>query len=52
MEPSMQMISFRLAADFIKCPPNSEIKHSLHDVESFSTCERTGWLYSVKHSVL
>lgn len=52
MEPSMQMISFRLAADFIKCPPNSEIKHNLHNVESFSTYERAVWLYSVKHSVL
>lgn len=52
MEPGMQMISFRLAADFIKGPPNSEIKHNMHNVESFITYERTAWLYRVKHSEL
>lgn len=33
----MQMISFRLAADSIKGLPNTEIKHNMHNVESFTT---------------
>lgn len=47
----MQIISFHLAADFIKATPNSEIKHNMHNVESFTIYERTGWLYRVKLSV-
>lgn len=52
MEPSMQIISFRLAAAFMKGPPNSEIKHSMHDVESVTAWERALWLHRAKHSVL